>query len=879
MKTRKWCLVTLLSMLVAVAHGAAATGDGLERLPDDTRPVHYRIAAKPNKENTGFSAQATLRFEVLKPTAQVVVNSRDLTIAKARLKGGAAAKVSYDTARQRTIFGFDQPLALGQHELIVDYGGLITENIEGVFRVDHRSLSGKPQPMLFTHLCCIGTARKFAPIWDQPDLKAVFELELTIPAGVDAVSNMPVAKREALPSGESKLLFEPSPRMSSYLLFFAVGEFDHIATKVGATEVGVYSQQGKGEQGRFALGATVDSLHLYNDYFGIEYPLKKLDSIAFPGAGGFGAMENWGAIFYFEPYLLVDPQLSTQRDQQNVYIVVAHEVSHQWFGNLVTMKWWDDLWLNEGFATWMATKATNHYKPEWNVWSRDSESRETAMRLDSRDSTHPIVRQVKTYEEAELSFDDITYEKGNQVIRMIEAYVGEDAFRTAIRAHVRKHAYDNAVTDDLWRELEAASPFPVAAIARDFTVQEGVPLIDVLASKCVGSKTTLSLRQGRFGVDAKSRQAQEWRVPVTATVVGTGKVARQVVRGAGASELALEGCGPVKLNLGESGYYRTRYDAASFAQLQNNFKRLPIQDQLGLMNDEYSLAEGGYTPFGNYLNLALNVPPAADAVLLLQLTRSMRLLDQVYEGRPEHEKFRAFARWKLGGALRELGWTERSNEPANASIARAEIIELLASLRDQATIKEAMRRLQGADTDASLLSGGTRQAVANAVGTGADAKALDDLLARAAKTPDSAQKQVYLMAAAHVQDPVLAKRMLELATTDIVPAPLFGNIVGQVATSHPLLTFDFVTSRYDALLPKLDSFSRIGLAPKVASYAVDAALLPRLEKFVAEKVGDAGRESVHRARSLVMFSDEVRRERLPQVDAWLRDNAASWTAK
>lgn len=887
MNTTKWFrarivhtrLASMVLMMAAVAHGAAAAGDGLERLPGDTRPLHYRIAAKPNKENTGFDAQATLRFEVLKPTAQVIVHTRDLTIAKARLKGGAAAKVSYDAARHRTIFGFDQPLSLGRHELIVDYSGRITEHVEGVFRVDHQSPSGQPQPLLFTHLCCIGTARKFAPLWDQPDLKAVFELELTIPAGLDAVSNMPVAKRESLPSGESRVSFEPSPRMSSYLLFFAIGQFDHITTKVGATEVGVYTVQGKGEQGRFALGATADSLRLYNDYFGLDYPLKKLDSLAFPGAGGFGAMENWGAIFYFEPYLLVDPQLTTQRDQQNVYIVVAHEVSHQWFGNLVTMKWWDDLWLNEGFATWMATKATHHYKPEWNVWSRDAESRETAMSLDARDSTHPIVRQVKTYEEAELSFDDITYEKGNQVIRMIEAYVGEEAFRNAIRAHVRKHAYDNAVTDDLWRELEAASPSPVAAIARDFTLQEGVPLIDVLAAKCVGSQTTLLLRQGRFGVDAKSRQAQEWRVPVTATVVGTGKVARRVVRGAGASELTLEGCGPVKLNLGESGYYRTRYDSASFARLQNNFARLAVQDQLGLMNDGYSLAEGGYIPFGNYLNLALNVPPTADAVLLLQLTRSMRLLDKLYEGRPEHEQFRAFARWKVGGALRELGWDERANEPANASIARAEIIELLASLRDPATIKEAMRRLKGADTDASLLSGGTRQAVVNAVGTAADAKTFDDLLARAAKAADSAQKRMYLMAAAHAQDPALANRVLELATTDIVPAPLFGNIVDQVAVSHPLLTFDFVTSRYEVLLPKLDSFARIGLAPKVASYALDTALLPRLEKFSAEKSGDAGRESVHRARSVVTFNDEVRRERLPQVDAWLRDNAASWTAK
>lgn len=867
---------------------AAPTGDGLERLPGNARPLHYLISAQPNADNTGFTAKATLRFEVLEPTAQIVVNSRDLTISKARLKKGASAKVSTDPARHRTLFNFDQPLARGQHELDVEYAGLITEHIEGVFRVDHQSKTGQSktgqaktgerQQMLFTHLCCIGTARKFAPIWDQPDLKAVFELELIVPAGLDAVSNMPVAKRETLPSGASKVRFEPSPRMSSYLLFFAIGKFDHIATKVGATQVGVYTQPGKGEQGRFALQATADSLKLYNDYFGMDYPLKKLDSIAFPGAGGFGAMENWGAIFYFEPYLLVDPQLSTQRDRQNVYVVVAHEVSHQWFGNLVTMKWWDDLWLNEGFATWMASKATNHYQPEWNIWMLDAESREQAMRLDARDSTHPIVRKVKTYEEAELSFDGITYEKGNQVIRMIEAYVGEDAFRTAIRAHVRKHAYDNAVTDDLWRELEVASPFPVAAIARDFTVQEGVPLIDVISSKCVGDKTTVSVRQGRFGLDAKSKQAKQWRVPVTATVVGSNKVARQIVRGEAPTEITLEGCGPVKLNLSETGYYRTRYDADSFARLDQSFARLPVQDQLGLMNDTYNLAEGGYGPFDGYLNLVSKLPASADPVLLLHLTHAFGVLDKVYEGRAEHEQFRTFARWKLNAALRETGWVERAGESANTSIARAELVELLAVLRDPAVETEALRRFRGADSDPSLISGGMRQAILNAVGTGADAKTLDDLLARAEMSTDSAQRRIYLMAASHVQEPALAKRMLDLAASDAVPAPLFGSMVEQVAESHPVLTFDYVTSNYEALLPRMDSFARIGLVPTVAGRGVDAALLPRLEKFVADKVGDAGRESLNLARSQLTFSDEVRRERLPEVDAWLRANAAAWKA-
>jgi aminopeptidase N len=226
--------------------------------------------------------------------------------------------------------------------------------------------------------------------------------------------------------------------MSSYLLFFAAGDFDRIASTVGPTEVGVVAQKGKGERGRLALRAATDTLGYYNDYFGVPYALPKLDNIAFPGAGNFGAMENWGAIFYFEPYLLEDPAASTSEDRQNIYLVVAHEVSHMWFGNLVTMRGWDDLWLNEGFASWMETKATNVFHPEWQPWLLASESRESAMHLDARASTHPIIRKVKTLEEAELAFDKITYEKGSQVIRMIEAYVGEEPFLSHPQAFVRQ---------------------------------------------------------------------------------------------------------------------------------------------------------------------------------------------------------------------------------------------------------------------------------------------------------------------------------------------------------------------------------------------------------------------------------------------------------
>ncbi len=787
---RGWRVLAGMAGMVASTGALAAGGDGLERLPADTRPKHYAISVTPDPARDSFAAHGTLDFEVLRPTREVVLNADGLDVRTARLDGRTPARIRYDRARQRVILGFATPLKKGPHQIALSWSGGISRSVEGLFKVDYPTTSGTTKQMLFTHLCCIATARKFAPLWDQPDLKATFAIDLTTPGSVDAVSNMPVARRETLPDGRTRFAFAPTPKMSSYLLFFGIGEFDRITRKVGSTELGVVLQRGKGEKGRFALDATADALSYYNDYFAIPYPLPKLDSVGMPGAGNFGAMENWGSIFYFEPYIIVDPAFSTERDRQGVYEIVLHEVAHQWFGNLVTMRWWDDLWLNEGFASWMASKAENHYHPEWQPWLLAAESRGRAFRLDARETTHPIIRQVHTLEEAELAFDDITYEKGSQVIRMLEAWVGEDAFRTAIRAHIRDHAYDNAVTADLWRALDAASDLPVTDIARDFTEQGGVPLIDVVSTRCApGSETTrVTLRQDRFGLDAPSKAAQLWHVPVTASVIGNGKIARQIVRGPESAVMEVAGCGPVKVNVGETAYFRTRYDPASLAALKQRFTELPAADQLGLLDDSYGLAEGGYLPFTDYLDLAVRVGATSDPLVLLRKIDNARSLDRLYAEQSGQTRFRAFVRSEFG---------------------------------------------------------------------------------LAAKSGDSSEQRLYLLALANANDPAIVARALDLAPTDAIPAQIFTTLLVMIAERHPAQVFDFVTGHYDALAPKFSSYERNGLISTIADKSADAALADRLAAFVTAKIGAPGKESAARARSLILYKDGVRRTGLPQIDTWL----------
>ena len=474
-------------------------------LPADAFPERYDIKLTPNAQTLTFAGEVEIAISVQKATDRIVLNAADLAIGRASLSGRPEyPKLVLDETQQTATFVFEKPVEPGRYVLSIDYTGKIYQQASGLFALDYDSPQGQRRA-LFTQFEN-SDARRFVPSWDEPGRKAVFSLTVIVPQDEMAISNMPIADTTEMSGQQMAIRFDNSPKMSSYLLFFALGDFERISQKVGDTEVGVVVRRGETFKAEFALDATVKLLGYYNDYFDTPYPLPKLDLVAAPGQSQqFGAMENWGAIFYFDYVLLLDPQLSTDKDKQNIFITVAHEMAHQWFGNLVTMAWWDDLWLNEGFATWMQNKATDHFHPEWTVWLQTAAYQQYAMDLDARLGTHPVVTPIHDVFQASSAFDDITYYKGMAVVRMLEAYVGEDAFRKGVRAYIEKYAYSNAVTDDLWTEIDKASPLPVSEIARDFTLQAGVPLIladkDLAApgSRKSGSPWMTLLRSHRAG--------------------------------------------------------------------------------------------------------------------------------------------------------------------------------------------------------------------------------------------------------------------------------------------------------------------------------------------------------------------------------------------
>jgi aminopeptidase N len=858
---------------IAAPAAAPATAATTTQLPRGVVPTHYDVSLTPDAKAGAFAGKVTISIDVQAPTKTITLNAVDLKFASATLTsaaGGAAqsAQVAVDAGNQTATFSFAQPIAKGAYKLALDYTGVIGTQAVGLFALDYDSAAGK-QRALYTQFEN-SDARRMIPSWDEPAYKATFSLDAVIPAGQMAVSNMPVTKEDKLPDGRAHVSFAQTPKMSTYLLFFGLGDFERARMTADGTELGVVTRKGGASQAQFALDASRDVLREYNDYFGVRYPLPKLDNIAGPGRSQFfGAMENWGAIFTFEYAMLVDPSFSTQADKQEVFAVAAHEMAHQWFGDLVTMSWWDDLWLNEGFASWMEGRTTARLHPEWNTALQAVSNRDGAMYRDALATTHPVVQHIATVEQANQAFDAITYQKGEAVIRMLEAYVGENTWRSGVRAYIKAHAYGNTVSDDLWKNVEKAAKKPIAAIAHDFTLQPGVPLIRVEDISCKGGKSIVKLSQGEFSRDQPDKKPLSWRVPVIAQIVGSNKEGRAIVRG-GHGAITLPGCGAVVVNAGQSGYYRTLYTSKQLADLTASFDKVPAIDQIGMLADSWALGLAGLQNVAAFLDLAAATPLSADPQVWGRIAGVYSAIHSLYEGDTARQKrFDAYAISRLAPVMAQVGWTARAGEPAAVANQRERLIATLGELGDATTIGEARRRYAAMATDPEAVPAALRKVVLEVVAQHADPATWDKLraAAQAEKTP-LIKDRLYQMLAS-TEDPALAQRALDLALTDEPGATNSAGMLTGVAQTHPDMAFDFAIRHIGKVNERVDATSRSRYFPRLAYGSTDPAMVGKLNDYAGANLAPTSRREVDTAIAAIRDRIKVRQQRLPEIDAWL----------
>lgn len=863
MKFRSFLLALAIA---AVAPAAQAQRAWFEAGPT---PLRYEISVTPNVDAATFTGEVVITIENSAPLTNVTMNALDLTVQRASIDN-ATAQAEVNAEAQTLTLTPRRALAAGRHTIRIAYAGKIYDEAYGLFRVEYQD-GGQTKRAVATQFEP-GDARRFAPMWDQPNRRAVFSLTVTAPADQLAVGNMPIARTVRLSGNRARTTFADTPSMPSYLLFLAVGDFERVTRNVNGIELGVVMRRGEGHRAREALDAGEQSLNYYAEYFGAPYPLPKLDMIGVPGAGGFGAMENWGAILYFDQYLLVDEN-SSVAERQGVFGTVAHEIAHQWFGDLVTMNWWDDLWLNEGFASWMAAKATEHVHPDWHPWMAQlTDGTATAMSLDAREGTHPIVQEINTIDDANLAFDTITYEKGLAVIRMIEAYVGEDDFRTGVRNYINAHRYGNARTEDLWASVQAASGQPVLELARSFTNQPGFPLLTATGGACRrGGHTDVSIAQRRFAMDDTARTNERWSIPVVARHVSGGDPVRTLLEPNGANTITLA-CGAYLVNAGQSGFFRVKYDASNFGLLTQRFSELESVDQLGLLLDYYAFGRSGDASFADYLDLVNVIPADADPVIVMDTASSMSAFADYTRDRPSAEAVRAYGRRVLEPYFARVGWAPRPGDDANLTNMRATLITTLGALGDEAVIAEARRRVRAAQSDPSALPTEIRTAARNLYAANATEADFEVLLAQARAETEFVEQRRLWRSLASVNNDALAQRLLQMTLGDEIPRQIRPQVISVVASSHPRMAWDFLVANRPAVEAMLDPLQRLEYPTDIAALSSDAAMVDELGRYAQNFPEGSARDAVAGAQAQIRLRAQTIRERMPAVEAWIAEH-------
>jgi aminopeptidase N len=842
----------LISSLVVAVEKPFNFNETPGKLPKEVVPTEYAIRIVPNLDNFTFAGSESVKLNVRSPVHQLVLNGLELKIEAASVDGKELPLSAIKTDNEKELLTLSLPseLEAGDHALTLRFTGKINQQGQGLFYMRyHEQGSGGRKVMLGTQFEATD-ARRFFPCWDEPAFRARFQLTAVVPENWLAVSNMPIESEQKIGGGK-EVRFAPTPPMSSYLNVFVAGELDFIESRVGPTQIRVIATKGKAELGRYALMATAEILKYYNDYFGVPYPLPKLDQIAIPGGFG-GAMENWGGITYYESRLLFDPKSSSSETKQNIYEVLAHEMAHMWFGDLVTMAWWDNLWLNEGFASWMGSKCTAHFNPQWEVW---------LARVLPRDPT----RRIGIAKEAA-----ITYKKGQSFLRMLESFLGEDVFRDGIRQYIAAHKYSNTTTADLWNALSEASNKPVAEIAAGWTEQPGFPLVTVKRE----ADGKVLLTQERFTVNFQNPRPLLWQIPLTYSVVAETPATLLMTDKTAALE-NIPGDRALKLNLNGAGNYRVEYDDRSWELLLKALPKLGVEDRVNLMSDAWALVQAGRAPASLYFGLVEKLPASTDLAERGQIINVLDFVNGLLLGNSEREEFQRYAQSLLRPTFATLGWELKPNEPPNAGRLRASLISALGYLNDPAVLAGCRERFEKYLAHPASLPPDLRPPVLAVVGRYADEKTWNKLHELGLKTTSIEDQQNYYEALACAADPKLAKKTLAIALTDELPTSRAIFLVSRVArdSGHPDIAWQFAEANMKALLAKVDAAGANRYAASLFTFFSDGPRADELKNYAAKSLAAASAPEVAKVVDEIQFRAEFRDRFASQLPALIHSGA------
>jgi aminopeptidase N len=848
------------------------------KLPKDIVPRSYLIHLEPNPETLVTDGFESIEIEVLKPAGRIVLNALATEIAAANIQIGDHKQEltpEFNADQQTVSFELNETLNLGRYTLSLKFQSRIGEQPPGLF-IRHHDSKGSPQ-LLVSALGPVDARRVF-PCWDEPAFKAIFQFSVKTANENTVVSNMPVFVEMPFGVDQKIVVFEKTPPMASYLALVACGKFEWLEDKVAGIKLRIMTTTGKKEFAGYALEATKKLLTYYNDYFAVPYPLPKLDQIVLP-SGFDGTAGNWGGITYGEDTVLFDPETNSESTKQRIFLAIAREIAHQWFGDLVTMAWWDDLWLSEGFASWMELKATDHLNPEWKVWLHTANRKERAMAFDARKISHPIRQPVANEDQARGAFDVITDQKAAFFLRMLENFVGEQPFQRGIRAYLTAHQCSNATTEDFWESLEFGTGKPTKQIASAWTEESGFPLIKV-TTQCVGANRVISLEQVPFIMFAgQDSQPTQWTVPVGVRSTPDPKEIKYALLEKLSKNFDYPGCdGALQANAGNLGFFRVLYEPALFSDLRKNVERLPESDRVNLVTDTWALVKSGNVAASSYFDLLENLRRDnsfavwQSALGDSEMLGALKLTDRLEEGQPGRENYQKYICYFFRPKLQEVGWDERSGEDIETRRFRAMLIETLGFFGDRTVIDEAFRRFERFRDNPGSLALNLRSPVTAIVGRYSSRAVYDELLSMAdsARTPE--QKRSYLRALSAALDPDLARQTLEYLLSDRVMPGDACQALEDLATEgeHPAIAWEFVTTHFKEVQQRMGLDRRNRLVWSIAGGFTEDSRADELVAFAKAYLTPGAMPEVEDTANLIRFRAKLKAKTLPVVDDWVK---------
>jgi aminopeptidase N len=849
-----------------------------QRLPELARPINYKLTFAPDFEKNIFAGRETISIQVLKPTTEIVLNAAEIDFLSASITSAGLtqeAKVTLDKDKQMATLAVEKSLTAGPATIKVHFNGLLNDELRGFY------LGKDEQGRKYAVTQFEATdARRAFPSFDEPAYKATFDITVIADKKHVALSNAKVLSDTPGPAeGKHTVKFATSAKMSSYLVAIAVGEFEAVEGEADGIPIRIWGTPGKKQLDGFALDSAKFFMHYFNQYFGIKYPFEKLDLIGLPDFAA-GAMENTGLITFREALLLIDDKHASIALKREVADIVSHEMAHMWFGDLVTMQWWDDIWLNEGFATWMSPKPVAAWKPEWHVELETVRDTITSLGVDSLQNTRPIQQAAETPAQIQELFDGIAYGKTAAVLRMLEAYIGPESFRAGVKQYLKEHAYGNATATDFWTTLTKVSGKPVNRVMSTFVQQAGMPFVAVRA-ECKSGATQVTLRQQRYLFDRelfnRDVSKERWQVPVCLKeggVDGAGKTCPLLTEQEG--RFSLPGCGNWTLaNAGADGFYRSGYEAENVHAIAGDIEKgLTPAERIMLLGDVWASVRVGRQPVTDYLALAEGLQNETSRPVMSEMLSQVEYIGHYLTSERNQPRYAAWVRQLLAPSIRRLGYEPKPGESEEDKQLRSRVLQVAGGTgRDPEVLAWARKW-----TDRALASNGPL-----------DNTIADTAFSLAARDGDSAlygrmverQKQsktpedfyVYLGALNSFTDPKLIERNLNRSLSPDVRSQDAVGVISDIMDlpAGSAMAWDFMKSRWDEIAKISGGFASAELVNAASTFCSAEQSEQVREFFTTHKVPSAER-GLQQALERIHNCSDLKSQQGPHLAQWLSDH-------